>query len=178
MFGDWGHALLMLSFALFCILREKQFLRSNMGEVLFFRLLYVDFLVGVLVQLLLFLLFALFGLFIIIIILVVIIQIFAMLFRGRYVILAMSLASIYTGLMYNDFFSLSFNLFGSAYPDGIENQPWPSNYVVPFGIDPVWYGTDNKVCASFRGCPSECILVYFRVQFMYEQYLSLLFFFL
>lgn len=43
-------------------------------------------------------------------------DIMEMTFGGRYVILLMSLFSIYTGLIYNEFFSVPFELFGrSAY---------------------------------------------------------------
>ena len=39
-----------------------------------------------------------------------------MIFGGRYVIMMMALFSIYTGLIYNEFFSVPFELFGpSAY---------------------------------------------------------------
>lgn len=43
-------------------------------------------------------------------------DIMEMTFGGRYVILMMSIFSIYTGLVYNEFFSVPFELFGrSAY---------------------------------------------------------------
>ncbi|KAK9270985.1 hypothetical protein L1049_026573 [Liquidambar formosana] len=76
-----------------------------------------------------------------------------MTFGGRYVILMMALFSIYTGLIYNEFFSVPFELFGlSAY--GCRDPSCRDASTVglikvratyPFGVDPKWHGTRSEL---------------------------------
>ncbi|XP_058756768.1 V-type proton ATPase subunit a3-like [Vicia villosa] len=76
-----------------------------------------------------------------------------MTFGGRYVIFMMSLFSIYTGLIYNEFFSVPFELFGpSAYVcrdlscrDSTTIGLIKARRTYPFGVDPVWHGTRSEL---------------------------------
>ncbi|XVE48991.1 hypothetical protein DITRI_Ditri01bG0045800 [Diplodiscus trichospermus] len=76
-----------------------------------------------------------------------------MTFGGRYVILMMALFSIYTGLIYNEFFSVPFELFGrSAYAcrdlscrDATTVGLIKVRDAYPFGVDPVWHGTRSEL---------------------------------
>ncbi|XP_047006184.1 V-type proton ATPase 116 kDa subunit a 1 isoform X1 [Ictalurus punctatus] len=95
-------------------------------------------------------------------------EIVSMLVGGRYIILLMGLFSIYTGLIYNDCFSKSFNILGSSW--SVKAMFWPSgpwsnqtlhssdhlqlDPAVPgvysgtpyvLGIDPVWNIASNKL---------------------------------
>ncbi|XP_029693324.1 V-type proton ATPase 116 kDa subunit a isoform X1 [Takifugu rubripes] len=93
-------------------------------------------------------------------------EIWATFFSGRYIILMMGLFSIYTGLIYNDCFSKSLNMFGSGWSVKamFANQQWTnktlrSNALLtldpnvsgvfsgpyPFGIDPIWNMAVNRL---------------------------------
>ncbi|XP_072939676.1 V-type proton ATPase 116 kDa subunit a 1-like isoform X2 [Epargyreus clarus] len=87
-------------------------------------------------------------------------EIWNIFFGGRYIILLMGLFSMYTGLIYNDIFSKSLNIFGSSWRNNynqstiMENRllqlnPDSEDYTqtpYPFGIDPVWQLAEaNKI---------------------------------
>lgn len=70
-----------------------------------------------------------------------------MLFSGRYLLLLMGIFSIYTGGLYNEFFSRPMNLFGTAwyYPYGETTAVKLPGYTYAFGVDPVWKDTSNEL---------------------------------
>ncbi|XP_064895278.1 V-type proton ATPase 116 kDa subunit a 1 isoform X6 [Columba livia] len=93
-------------------------------------------------------------------------EMFNMVFSGRYIILLMGLFSTYTGLIYNDCFSKSLNMFGSSWSvrpmftkanwtDALLERtpllqlnpaiPGVFGGPYPFGIDPIWNIATNKL---------------------------------
>lgn len=91
-------------------------------------------------------------------------EIWNIFFGGRYIILLMGLFSVYSGFIYNDFYSKSVNIFGSAwFPNESRYDPVdvllrvkditldPTNNTdyrgnpYPFGMDPAWQLSLNKI---------------------------------
>ncbi|KAK4306422.1 hypothetical protein Pmani_021752 [Petrolisthes manimaculis] len=91
-------------------------------------------------------------------------EIWNIFFGGRYILLLMSFFSIYTGCIYNDIFSKSFNIFGSAWHIGehanatAENLEHEDQIMLdpaykdiyrgdpyPLGLDPMWQISTNKI---------------------------------
>ncbi|XP_029367980.1 T cell immune regulator 1, ATPase H+ transporting V0 subunit a3b isoform X3 [Echeneis naucrates] len=125
MFGDVGHGLLMTLAALWMVLEEKDpKLRNNNNEI------------------------------------------WRMMFGGRYLILLMGLFSVYTGAIYNECFSRGLSTFNSAWHVGpmFDKNIWNASVLAgseyltmdpvvpgvftspyPFGIDPIWGLSNNKL---------------------------------
>ncbi|CAK9178467.1 unnamed protein product [Ilex paraguariensis] len=80
-------------------------------------------------------------------------DIMEMTFGGRYIIMMMALFSIYTGLIYNEFFSMPFELFGRSAYDCRDPSCGDASTVglimvrdtYPFGVDPKWHGTRSEL---------------------------------
>lgn len=83
-------------------------------------------------------------------------EIWNIFFGGRYIVLLMGIFSIYTGLIYNDMFSKSFNIFGSKWRNVYDNKTLKDHKMLeldpavaydgdpyPFGMDPVWQVLNN-----------------------------------
>jgi V-type H+-transporting ATPase subunit a len=122
MFGDVGHAIILIAFGLYLVVtEEKTAAKKNHNEI------------------------------------------FNIFFAGRYVILLMGLFSLYTGLIYNDVFSKSVNIFGSSWhaptntsmlTDNSEINLDPdqqySDAPYVFGVDPVWGGNTPSILLSLN----------------------------
>jgi len=80
-------------------------------------------------------------------------------YSARYILVMMGFFSVYAGFLYNDFFSVGFNFFGSRWsPRPIDPQTklvtFEPTYDIrneggsgpyPFGLDPAWHGASNEL---------------------------------
>lgn len=71
-------------------------------------------------------------------------NLFAMIFRGRYMILLMGLFAIYCGLAYNDALSLPIGLIKSRWVQKDGKMVMGDNFPIPFGLDVAWIGAENE----------------------------------
>ncbi|XP_041482196.1 V-type proton ATPase 116 kDa subunit a1-like isoform X2 [Lytechinus variegatus] len=89
-------------------------------------------------------------------------EMFGTVYGGRYILMMMGMFSVYTGFIYNDCFSKSFNIFGSSwnvsaagYSDHLLEQDislildpkttFEGADPYPFGVDPIWQLAANKI---------------------------------
>jgi V-type H+-transporting ATPase subunit a len=99
-------------------------------------------------------------------------EIWNIFFGGRYIILLMGIFSMYTGLIYNDMFSKSINIFGSSWFSVYDNDTLRNHRLLeidpavgytqspyPFGLDPAW-----QVSTAYN-IPSYKILKFLHTQY-------------
>ncbi|XP_037822566.1 V-type proton ATPase 116 kDa subunit a-like [Lucilia sericata] len=101
-------------------------------------------------------------------------EIWNILFAGRYIILLMGAFSIYTGFIYNDCFSKSFNIFGSSWRadlnkttvlhahyiqlDPYDQQQYLGTPYV-FGMDPVWDASGENAIITFNSLKMKLAII-------------------
>uniref|UniRef100_A0A1B0FN59 V-type proton ATPase subunit a n=1 Tax=Glossina morsitans morsitans TaxID=37546 RepID=A0A1B0FN59_GLOMM len=114
-------------------------------------------------------------------------EIWTIMFAGRYIIALMGIFSIYTGFIYNDCLSKSFNIFGSRWRVNYttfkaENNHYlqldparPDNYLGDpyyFGMDPVWDISGEHAITTFNSLKMKLAIILGVTQMMFGLILS------
>jgi V-type H+-transporting ATPase subunit a len=66
-------------------------------------------------------------------------------YKIRYLLFMMGMCSFYAGWIYNEFFAMPINVFGSCY-ESAEIEEYAAKEhgcVYPFGFDPKWFRSSN-----------------------------------
>lgn len=111
-------------------------------------------------------------------------EIFAMIFGGRYLLFLMGLCATYVGVLYNDMFGFSTEIFTSGYTwpplaPGVAVPSFPNaqhmkpTNVVAFGVDSAWAETENKL-EFYNSVKMKCAIIIGIVQMSIGVCLSLM----
>lgn len=114
-------------------------------------------------------------------------EIVAMIYGGRYLLFLMGIFATYVGILYNDMFGFSTELFASGYkwPElndrstGIMTPTYPNGQpsvkpdtIVAFGIDSAWSETENKL-EFYNSIKMKCAVIIGIIQMLLGVILSL-----
>jgi V-type H+-transporting ATPase subunit a len=116
-------------------------------------------------------------------------EIFAMIFGGRYLLFVMGIFATYVGVLYNDMFGFSTEIFSSGYtwpqlppngPAGVVHPTMPNGHPsikplnpVVFGIDSAWAETENKL-ELYNSIKMKCAVIIGIIQMGVGVLLSLM----
>uniref|UniRef100_A0A1A9WA39 V-type proton ATPase subunit a n=1 Tax=Glossina brevipalpis TaxID=37001 RepID=A0A1A9WA39_9MUSC len=114
-------------------------------------------------------------------------EIWTIMFAGRYIIALMGLFSMYTGLIYNDCLSKSFNIFGSRWRVNFTAETVESNHHIQldparpdhylgdpyyFGMDPVWDISGEHAITTYNSLKMKLAIILGVTQMMFGLILS------
>lgn len=113
-------------------------------------------------------------------------EIWNIFFGGRYIIFLMGVFSMYTGLIYNDIFSKSLNLFGSNWRVTYNTSTMMENKILqldpkdsflnssyPFGMDPVWQVARTNKIIFQNGYKMKISIIFGVLHMMFGVVMSL-----
>lgn len=103
-----------------------------------------------------------------------------MMLSGRYLLVFMGVFAVYAGFLYNEFFGISMDLFGSSYeyPPFANIPGTPANFTnpdrpYPFGVDPAWKDAGNEL-DFYNSLKMKMSVLMGLVQMLFGIFLSLL----